>query len=160
MTAPLRVIGVGSPFGDDRFGWVAAALLKTQLPACASRVPVEVHVLDRPVARLINALEGASGVVLLDAVHSGAFPGTLHRIDAADLDTDASPVSSHDLGVVAALQLARTLGTLPAHMTIFGLEADLAHEGEDLSAAMHANLEQVTREVYQLVRTWQTNMER
>ena len=53
--------------------------------------------------------------MLVDAVASGAPPGTLHRFDASE---DAVPArtfrsSTHAIGIAEAIELARALGRLP-----------------------------------------------
>jgi len=153
--APIRIFGVGSPFGDDRLGWVAARRLRARLEVSSVRNDVEICELDRPGAALVFMLEGASVVVLIDAVHSGATPGTLHRIAATALDPIERPVSGHEFGVAPALQLARALGVLPAHTVVFGLEADPQYTGEEMSSGVHDKLGSVVDEVSELVAVWQ-----
>ena len=84
----------------------------------------EVVAADRPGAALIDLMDGAGAVILIDAVRSGASPGTIHDLDLGDIDSlGAALVSSHDFGVAAAVALARKLGRAPAHGRVLGIEA-------------------------------------
>lgn len=114
----IRLIGIGSPFADDRAGLEVAARLA---PVVAPEV--EVMSADRPGVDLLELLRGADAVILVDAVRSGAPAGTLH-----DLDLWAVPharlryLSSHGFGVAEALALAQTLGGMPAYGRLIGIE--------------------------------------
>ncbi len=114
----IRIIGIGSPFGDDAAGLEAARkLVKTPPPNC------EVIAADRPGTALVDLLEGADAAILIDAVRSGAPPGTIHEFAFDQLDyTMARFVSSHDLGVAAAIQLAQKLGRGPSAGMVIGIE--------------------------------------
>jgi hydrogenase maturation protease len=114
----IRVIGIGSPFGDDAAGLeVARKLAAATLPGC------EIIAADRPGATLIDLLDGADAVILIDAVKSGSEPGMIHDLDLGDIDRlGAGLVSSHDFGVAAAMVLASKLGRVRAHGRLLGIE--------------------------------------
>jgi|SRR5579875_1053961 hydrogenase maturation protease len=114
----IRVIGVGSPFGDDAAGLEAVRILDESPP-----LECEITAADRPGARLLELMGGARAVLLIDAVRSGAPPGTLHRLDFNALaQWQGRFVSSHDIGVAAVIGLAQVLGRAPAHGTLLGIE--------------------------------------
>jgi hydrogenase maturation protease len=114
----IRIIGIGSPFGDDACGLEAARQLARDAPAGA-----EVVMADRPGAGLIELMDGVEACLIIDAVRSGARPGTVHDLDLRDLTiSSARAFSSHDLGVAEAVQLAEALGRLPAHCRLLGIE--------------------------------------
>ncbi len=118
----IRIIGIGSPFGDDAVGLEAARLLARDPPPHC-----EVIAADRPGADLLELMENAGAVILIDAMRSGARPGTLHELDLDELENCAADfVSSHGLGVAAAVQLARKLGRAPARGKVLGIEIDSA----------------------------------
>ncbi len=114
----IRIIGIGSPFGDDAIGLIVArTLAEAPPPNC------EVIAADRPGTALIDLFDGADTVILIDAVKSGRPPGYIHEFDFEDLDrVDGSFASAHDLGVVATLQLARKLGRAPVRGRVVGVE--------------------------------------
>lgn len=116
----MLIIGIGNAYRrDDGAGLAAARRLEAlDLPGAA----ILLH--SGEGTSLMDAWQGADHVVLVDAVHSGAPPGTLHRIDASE--RDPAPAffsgSTHTFGVAEAIALARTLGTLPRRLDIFGIE--------------------------------------
>jgi hydrogenase maturation protein HypF len=80
-------------------------------------------VADRPGVTLVELMEGAEAVILIDAVRSGAAPGTIHELSFDDLGLrGAHLVSSHDLDVATAVRLARQLGRAPDRALAIGLE--------------------------------------
>lgn len=132
----LRIIGIGSPFGDDRLGLEAAArLASAPPPGC------EVVAADRPGVALLELFTDAGAIVLIDAVRSGAAPGTVHdltleAVPAAGLDL----VSSHGLGVGETLALARALDRLPSGRLLGVETAWPPDRGMRLSAPVEAGL--------------------
>ncbi len=83
----------------------------------------EVIAADRPGTTLVDLLEDVDAVILIDAVRSGAPPGTIHEISFDELARSAARfVSSHDFGVAAAIQLARKLGREPSVGRVIGIE--------------------------------------
>ena len=82
MSAALVILGVGSPFGDDRAGWSAAALLAASPLVANSAGQIEVRTLDRPGTLLLAEFGKSNGVMLIDAMRSGALPGTILRLEA------------------------------------------------------------------------------
>ena len=114
----IRIIGVGSPFGDDAVGLEVARHLRLSPP-----LNCEIVVADRPGANLIEMLDGADATIVIDAVHSGAAVGTLHLLSFDQVGQCAGAfVSSHDLGIAAALELARKLGRTPTCGKVLGIE--------------------------------------
>jgi hydrogenase maturation protease len=115
------VIGVGSrDRGDDAAGLLAARFLRRRLPpgvdVCCGR--------PDPVS-LIALWEGAEHVWLIDAVVSGAAPGTVHRVEAGSGRLLARPPcrSTHALGLADAVELAGVVGRLPRSLVVVGVEA-------------------------------------
>lgn len=137
----VSVIGVGSPRGDDRLGWVALEALK-QSARLAPLIPqrLRLDVRDRPGLLLLSAWQGAQSVILIDAVCSGAEPGSVLRLAGADIGAPGGSVSTHGFGVATAVALARVLQQLPAALVLLGLEADPLSSGEGLSPSLQAAL--------------------
>ena len=138
----IRIIGIGSPFGDDACGLVAARQLARDPP-----VGAEVVIADRPGTDLIELMDGVEACLVIDAVRSGAPPGTVHDLDLQDLPSSAArAVSSHDLGVAEAVQLAEALGRLPAHCRLLGIEV-----GARVSAVSERPAPDVRRAISEVV---------
>lgn len=122
------VIGVGNELrGDDAVGLVVVQLLEdidATLRTCEGE----------PVA-MLDLWEGFDHVIVIDAMHSGAEPGTVRVIDARaeQLPPDLSRPSSHLLGVAEAVELARTLDRLPPSLLIYAIEGEQYDAGTGLS---------------------------
>ena len=132
--APL-VVGLGDPArGDDGVGVVVARQVAARaLPG------VSVRVLRDPTA-LIEVWDGYDPVVVVDAVRSGAAPGTVHRLVVGAEDAPrrasswvASGRGTHAFGLAAVAELARALQRLPEHLVIVGVEAACFGQGHPLS---------------------------
>ena len=126
----IRVIGLGSPFGDDRAGLRVIQLLSGRLPET-----IDLVALDRPGGTLVNWMQGVEHLILVDAVSSDANPGSLVRLSVADLCKHTRSLSSHELGLAETLRLAEALGALPTTIEIFGIELGSCR-GEALSQAV------------------------
>jgi hydrogenase maturation protease len=132
----LKVVGVGNPWrGDDAAGLVAARTLRKLLPD-----GVEVLEREGEPASLIDAWEGADAVWVVDAVRSGAAPGTVHRLDATErpLPAELFGASTHHLGLADGVELARVLGRLPRRLVVFGIEGASFAAGEAPTPAVSA----------------------
>ena len=137
MTGPkptILVIGVGNEYrSDDGVGIVAARRLRE----CFG---TEITVLEETGegAALMEAWHSATWVLLVDAVHSGAPPGTIHRFDAraAPLPAELFHCSTHAFSVAEAIELARSLEQLPAHLIVYGVEGEKFDAGVGLWPAV------------------------
>lgn len=112
----IRVIGLGSPFGDDQAGWWVVAHLRDQ--PCAA---IELLALDRPGAALVNWMEGVSHLVVVDAVVCELPPGHILHIDPDRLDPVDGLCSTHQVTIGESLRLAEVLGCRPARVDLFGI---------------------------------------
>ncbi|MEO1765805.1 hydrogenase maturation protease [Thiobacter aerophilum] len=131
------VLCVGSPFGDDALGMAAAPLIAARL----APLGIPVWTLDRPGARLVQALEGLDEAILVDAVVSGAPVGTLHRLEEeAVLRQLARHTSTHGFGLADALALSRRLGNGPRRFILYGLEIIHPRQAFGLDAHLAAAL--------------------
>jgi hydrogenase maturation protease len=125
------IIGLGNPLvTDDSVGLRVAAELRESL---AGRGGVEVAEDYWGGLRLMERMAGFDRAIVIDAIVSGATPGTIHRLTARDMPTQRSN-SSHDMTLPTALALGRQAGLcLPPDdaILILGIEAeDVVHFGE------------------------------
>lgn len=142
---PLRVIGIGSPFGGDAAGLHAIDLLRDEhelFPA-----GTELLALDRPGSNLIPLLETARHVILIDAMQSGQPAGTVQQLELKQLLAEASLPSSHNIGVAESLALADALGVLPKQLTIIGIEARIMGEGAHWYAELQEHLRRILEQM-------------
>jgi len=138
----VLVIGVGNPDrGDDGAGPRVAALLRAQGVNAADH--------DGDGLALIDLWENHSAVVIVDAMVTGAAPGTVRRFDAAagPLPREAFAVSSHAFGVAEAVETARALGRLPARIIVYGIEGESFALGAGLSDRVEQACPRVAQDI-------------
>lgn len=131
MGEAVVVIGVGNQDrGDDAAGRRVAAALRGTVPD-----GVVVLESDGDPATIIDSWSGADRAILVDAMVSGAAPGTVRRIDATEspLPVTVQLASTHAMGAADAVELARTLERLPGRLVVYGIEGARFHPGEPLS---------------------------
>ena len=146
----IVVIGVGNEYrSDDRAGIAVARRLRALFPA-------DVTILEESGegTALMEAWQGAAWVTLVDAVRSGASPGTIHRLDAraAPLPMGFFHYSTHAFSVAEAVELARSLDQLPAHLVVYGIEGATFAAGVELSPAVEQAVEAVVERAAEDVR--------
>jgi hydrogenase maturation protease len=141
----ILVIGVGNAYRrDDAVGLLVAQRLRLQ-----SSDRVNILEESGEGAALMEAWKGAEAVILVDAVQSGAKPGTIHRLDA---HAEALPArffhySSHAFSVAEAVELARTLGQLPPRFIVYGVEGKSFTAGVGLTSEVKRAAQQVVTRV-------------
>ncbi len=144
MTATL-VVGLGRPDrGDDAVGPVVAR--EVARVVTVRRLPDVVVVERDEPADLMDTWSGHARVVVVDAVRSGAEPGTVRVVEASatsgGLPLEAWAATgrggTHALGLAAVVELARALGRLPDRVTVVGVEAEQFDHGGPLSPAVAA----------------------
>lgn len=146
------VVGVGSRFGgDDAAGLAVLERLR------GSGLQDHVHLLETEgePAGLIGDWAGVDDVIVVDAVRSGAAPGTVHRLDALKGPLPASLVhmSSHAFGISDTVELARALGRLPRSLEIYGIEGRDFGIGAPLAPEVEQAVERVAAELRVRLRT-------
>ncbi len=145
MSGRRVVVAIGNAYRrDDGAGLAVADRLRGRIPG-----GVELVSCEQEPSRLIDACDGAAAMLIVDAVESGAVPGTLHRFDAS---TQPVPErlfrsSTHAFGVGEAIELGRALGRLPARVIVYGIEGAAFEAGEGLSEPVAAAVEQAAAAV-------------
>jgi hydrogenase maturation protease len=138
----VKVICVGNRWrSDDGVGLTVAARLRVE--------GLDPRELEGEPAALIDEWAGEDCVVVVDAVSSGAEPGFVHRVDAAEgaLPVDVFGASTHVLGLGEAVELARALGRLPRRLVVLGVEGASFAAGDALSPAVAAAVDRVVEAV-------------
>ena len=146
----IVIIGVGNEYrSDDGAGIAVARRLRTLFPT-------GVTILEESGAgaALIEAWQGATWVMLVDAVRSGASPGTIHRLAAraAPQPMGFFHYSTHAFSVTEAVELARSLDQLPAHLVVYGIEGANFAAGVELSPEVERAVEAVVGRLAKEVR--------
>jgi len=122
----VEVVGVGSPAGDDRVGWLAVEALARSplLDRLPAELQVAISVMDRPGAALLGRLQLADAAIVVDALAGEGRPGSIERLDLDQLATDPAILSGHAFGVGSALALGRALGMLPGRLVVLGVRVE------------------------------------
>jgi hydrogenase maturation protease len=150
--SPVLVIGVGNDYRcDDAVGLTIVRALKAK--ELSGTLCLES---DGDGTTLMETWSQASRVIIIDAISSGAQPGTIHSFDVLTppLPASYSFSSTHAFGVAEAIQLARTFGRLPASLIVYGIEGKNFVAGTQLSPeverAVISVVERVIREIQSL----------
>ena len=125
------VIGIGNAWRrDDAAGLEVARRLRASALA-----GVSIDEREGEPAGLLDSWDGAESAVVVDAVSSGASPGTVHRFDAGAAPLPAAPFghSTHAFGLAEAVELGRALGRLPERLIVYGIEGERFDAGAGLS---------------------------
>lgn len=144
-TANMLVIGVGNEYrGDDGVGILIARRLQAQMPE-----NVDVLIQSGEGAALMEAWKGAENVIIVDAVHSGAPPGTVFRLDAGSqpLPSNFFHYSTHAFSVAEAVELSRALQQLPDNLMVYGIEGKTFDAGAALSPEVEVAARKVTEQI-------------
>ncbi|MGM0577657.1 MAG: hydrogenase maturation protease [Myxococcota bacterium] len=88
-------------------------------------------------------------VVVVDAVVSGAPPGTVRRLDLLRerVPPGARGTSTHGLGLADAVELSRTLDLLPRSLVLYGVEGADFGRGAAMTPAVAAAVPEVVARV-------------
>jgi hydrogenase maturation protease len=122
MAPPVRVIGLGSPYGDDQVGWAVI----DRLAAWDHPLHAELVRCRDPAVDLLPALAEAGRVLLVDAVNSGCPPGTVDLWQGEAIASVSAAVSSHGLDAGQILALGTRLGMVPDDLILYGIAVDPA----------------------------------
>jgi len=149
----IRVIGIGNPFrGDDGVGISVVRHLQNR------SLSGKITLLEQggEATALLEQLDGAEAVILVDAVQSGAAPGTVHRFDAAEqpLPSGVLRCSTHNFSVHEALEMARALDRLPQRVTVYGIEGDSFDPGEGLSPEVQRGVVTAAEQIILELNRW------
>lgn len=155
----IIVVGTGQSLrGDDAAGLEAVRQWQATFPQTVGRREVRVETVELIGLGLLDMLAEAEAAIIVDAVHSSAPPGTLHRIGPHEVSAfRPDSQSAHGWGVAETLQLGRLLDpTLnDCRITLIGIAAGQVEMGAALSPEVRAALggagEMIETEVRSLV---------
>lgn len=138
--AEVVVVGIGNDLRhDDAAGLEAARRVRTLSD-------VAVRELGGEALGLLDAWEGAAVALIVDALRSGAPPGTVRRFDASREPLPGGfggAASSHSLGLREQIELGRVLGRTPELVIVYGIEGERFDAGAGMSAPVAAAVEAV-----------------
>lgn len=148
----IKILGIGSPFGDDQIGWRIVELLKKRKQIqhyISDYLSLECH--DRPGIRLLELMENANIVYLIDAVIAGNKIGTIYRYENEEIEELKSILSTHGIGIAQTLQLGKALDQLPSRLILYGIEINSVDINYNISLmiepAIHELVERIEHEI-------------
>jgi hydrogenase maturation protease len=143
----ILVIGIGNAYrSDDAAGLIGARRVKEQVSEHCSVIE---HTGEG--TALIELWKDADQVIVIDAVRTGAAPGTVSRFDATLSPLPASMFrdSTHAFSLVEAVELGRALNQLPRQLIVYGVEGQKFQAGTNLCPAVQFGIEGVVERVLQ-----------
>lgn len=153
----IKILGIGSPFGDDQIGWQIIKILK-QRNSIQRYIPqfLAIESYDRPGVRLLELMRGAKTIFLIDAIVTGNATGTFYRFQNEEIEECKCLLSTHDIGVAQTLQLGRVLNQLPNNIIFYGIEIDKISSGCGISllieSAIHQVVECIESEIIEILK--------
>ena len=158
-TIGVLVLGLGNVLlGDDGLGAAAVARLEHNY-----RVPPRVRLEDGGTLglSLLGLLAEAEHVILVDAVAAESPPGTLIRLDGADVsDAVRDRLSPHQVGVADLLEAARLIDSYPRTVTLLGLVPDSIDLAVVRSSAVDQSLDELVAAIVREVQSFGYKMVR
>jgi hydrogenase maturation protease len=149
--APVVVVaGLGSEYRrDDGAGPLVAARAVQEAGIGRDLGPIA-DPLD-----LLGIWDGADLAVVVDAVRSGAPPGTVRvvelRGEPGSDDPRAAATSTHGIGLAGVYRLARAVGHAPGRVAVVGIEGEDFGRGTGLSPAVDAAVPTAVHLVVELI---------
>ena len=159
MTGPNRPVVIVAGFGSADRGDDGVGPLVAQRVAAISSATRDVGPLTEPLD-LLDHCEGADLVVVIDAVRSGAQPGSVRvvEMDVANRTRDdeglargEGATSTHGIGLVGVLRVAKAIDRAPLRLVVVGIEGEFFALGEELSPSVRAAVPEAIRQVLQLI---------
>ncbi len=86
---------------------------------------------------LMPHLEGVRELIVVDAVRTGAPPGTLYRLEDEEIPAFLGPkISPHQEGLADLLWVAKVIGPCPERIVLLGIEPASVDTGLRLSSVI------------------------
>ena len=146
----ILLIGIGNEFrSDDGIGLIIVRQIQnTQLSS------IFVKEASGEGAALMEAWQGYENVIIVDAMVSGAKPGTILIIDANKETVPANVFhySTHAFGAAEAIELAREMKLMPPRLLMYGIEGANFSAGITISQAVQESAHHVLEQILNTVK--------
>jgi hydrogenase maturation protease len=147
------VLGLGNPLmGDDGLGLAVLARLQGEW-----EFPRHVELVDGGTwgMNLLPLIEEATEVIFIDAIRTGAAPGTLLELEGDQLPKFlAHKLSPHQIDLKEVLGVAQLRGTLPERMAAIGAEPGRLEMSTILTPMLEDRVDDVARAVVHRLAEW------
>jgi hydrogenase maturation protease len=152
IASPTVVIGVGNPLmGDDGAGLVALDRLRDwDFEPHVERVDGGTWGMN-----LLQFVEQAERLVILDAIDAGLEPGSAIALEGDEIPRFFSTkLSPHQIELREVLALGELRNTLPEHIVALGLQPARIEMSERLSNEVEAGIEALVERCVEQLRSW------
>lgn len=143
---PIVVLGIGNVlWADEGFGVRCVEALQRQWTFAEGEGLPEVQLIDGGTQGLylIQHVQAAARLLILDAIDYGLAPGTLHQVENEEVPRflGAKKMSLHQTGFQEVLASAELLGRLPDELVLIGCQpVELEDFGGSLRDAVKAQI--------------------
>ncbi|HEY7235045.1 MAG TPA: HyaD/HybD family hydrogenase maturation endopeptidase [Gemmatimonadaceae bacterium] len=147
------VVGLGNPLmGDDGLGLCALEQLAREWAIDASTQLVDGGTWG---LSLLPSLEGATGLLFLDAIRTNNAPGTVVELRGEEIPRKiVTKLSPHEIDLREVLAVMQLRGTLPRDVSAIGVEPEDVDLRDGLSATVQSRLSDVVRLAIARLESW------
>jgi hydrogenase maturation protease len=104
---------------------------------------------------LLPKLEGVDRLLVVDAVDTGAEPGSLVRLTGGEIPIAmATKLSPHQMGLKDLLTVAELVGHLPGEMVLWGVQPENLDMDMSLSPRVAASLDALIAVIIKELEQW------
>jgi hydrogenase maturation protease len=143
MTKRARIVGFGNPDrGDDAAGLLVARRLR--------ELGIESADESGDPLSLIESWGNADDLIIVDAVVTGARPGTItaRELQRSSIAPVEGETSTHGFGIAQAIDLGRKLNCLPERIQIYGIEGTRFEVGAPPSMEVLSAVERLAQFIH------------
>lgn len=149
----VLVLGIGNVLlTDESIGVRAVDELRRRY-----RFPEGVELLDGGTAgiELLRYISNRDYLIIIDAIKSGHPPGTVVRVEGADIPAlFRIRITPHQLGLSDLLAAAQLTGETPKNLVLFGIEPKSMTMGLELSEEVKNGLDKLVDVVVEELRSY------
>lgn len=133
----IRILGLGNLMRTDD----AAGMLAVRRLTEDGRLSHEIEVIEGGTLGLdlLHAVYGVSHLLVLDAVDTGAVPGTVAKFVGQELSDLPTSKSVHLLGLSDLINVLRLMEALPMDIVLLGVQPESTDWGTTLTPAVEAS---------------------
>jgi hydrogenase maturation protease len=154
MAAQIIVLGIGNILlNDDGVGIHLLQYLRLQYPNLSDVTYLDGGVLN---FTLTHWLQGAMGLIILDAADLEIMPGAIQVFVDNDLKKFQSKLkrSAHDATILDLLNFGQITGITPKHRAVVAVQYQNIGWGLELSKPVQLALPVAAKAVYELICFW------
>jgi hydrogenase maturation protease len=140
----IAVVGVGNLLLKDEGIGIHVVLALQESP-----LPDGVVVIDGGTSPdVLDYLEPADKLVIIDAAEAGGVPGAIYRFRPDDVTLETGEaISLHELGLVSSLKMMSLLGKTPPEVIIIGIQPKEIAWGMELSPELKEKVPEIVKAV-------------